>query len=149
MASIDVRINNKVYTIACSPNDEAKVKNLANFMDKKARNIISDHPDISENTMLLMLGMVITDEALKIREKAISLEKELEELHSKTQEIQNRQDKFKEEINMKDQETVYILEKIVSRVGQINDILSDEIKTLTTEITEPKEKSEKETDFFE
>lgn len=148
MASIDVRINNKVYTIACSPNDEAKVKNLANFMDKKARNIISDHPDISENTMLLMLGMVITDEALKIREKAISLEKELEELHSKTQEIQNRQDKFKEEINMKDQETVYILEKIVSRVGQINDILSDEIKTLTTEITEPKEKSEKETDFF-
>lgn len=149
MASIDVRINNKVYTIACSPNDEAKVKNLANFMDKKARNIISDHPDISENTMLLMLGMVITDEALKIREKAISLEKELEELHSKTQEIQNRQNKFKEEINMKDQETVYILEKIVSRVGQINDILSDEIKTLTTEITEPKEKSEKETDFFE
>ena len=149
MASIDVRINNKVYTIACSPNDEAKVKNLANFMDKKARNIISYHPDISENTMLLMLGMVITDEALKIREKSISLEKELEELHSKTQEIQNRQDKFKEEINMKDQETVYILEKIVSRVGQINDILSDEIKTLTTEITEPKEKSEKETDFFE
>ena len=73
MASIDVRINNKVYTIACSPNDEAKVKNLANFMDKKARNIISYHPDISENTMLLMLGMVITDEALKIREKNQSL----------------------------------------------------------------------------
>jgi cell division protein ZapA (FtsZ GTPase activity inhibitor) len=134
--SIDVKILDRFYTVACSSNEEEKVRKLAMFMEKKARLAVENYGIIPERNLLFMIGMMITDEALKVHNKIANFESEISKLQSQIEALSKEQNQQSQDISVKSDETVYILEKVLNRVIQINTSIKDEINKLTNNIEE-------------
>ncbi len=145
--SIDVKILDRLYTVACGADEEEKVRRLTMFMEKKARLIAENHGMISERNLLFMIGMMITDEALKVHSKIANFETEIANLQSQIKALSNEQSQHAQDITIKSDETVYILEKILNRVTQINSSIKDEIKNLSEDVAETLKESDSESDI--
>ena len=71
MASVEVEIAARKYSVACRDGEEAHLRSVAEIVDSKARDAASALGSLSENRQLLFASLLLADE-LKERRSAPS-----------------------------------------------------------------------------
>ena len=137
--SIDIKILDRLYTIACTKDEEARVRNLSLLLEKKAIIIKEKYGILPERNLLFMIALMIADEALKVHTKKSDFENTITQLQNKINILEQNKDKQEQDVTVKVSELSYMLEKILNRIQQINISLKDEIKNLSNNITDNKE----------
>ena len=62
MASVNVTINGRVYQIACYDGQEAHLKRLGGYIDKRIAELIASVGQIGDARLLVMASLLIADE---------------------------------------------------------------------------------------
>ncbi|MBL4739435.1 MAG: cell division protein ZapA [Sneathiella sp.] len=62
MASVTVKVNGRPYPIVCGDGEEEHLKYLAEFVDKKVKDISGMAGNASEGQILLMASLLIADD---------------------------------------------------------------------------------------
>ncbi|MDR1025932.1 MAG: cell division protein ZapA [Lactobacillus sp.] len=62
MAQVTISVNNREYAVATEDGQEARILQLANLMDDKAKMFAGSEGQISENMILVMIGLLLADE---------------------------------------------------------------------------------------
>ena len=62
MPLVNVMVNGRAYTIACDDGEEGHLKELANHVDVKAREVLASVGQVGDVRMLLMAALLIADE---------------------------------------------------------------------------------------
>ena len=72
MAQITITISGREYAIACEDGQEARILQLANILDEKAKAFSDASPYIAENMLLTMVALVLADELSESKKKKAS-----------------------------------------------------------------------------
>jgi len=110
MVNVNIKFNSKDYLLSCDAGQEDNLKELADFLDKKYRDLQNDLGNIGENKLLLISAIKIIDEFFDLKKKVNSKKNEFQELSKKFKEIkflatnyrdekENEISKLREEIN--------------------------------------------------
>ena len=62
MPNISVNISGRNFSVACGEGDENRVRDLAAYVDKKAKMVVNSGSGISENQVLMLTCLVLADE---------------------------------------------------------------------------------------
>lgn len=78
MPLVNVLINGRAYTVACDDGEEAHLRELGQFLDKKVRELAGTvGSQASESRLLLMAGLIISDQLSETMTRVDELEREL------------------------------------------------------------------------
>lgn len=75
MASVDIAINGRPYSLACDDGQEQRILGLARLVDERARRVVSQVGPVSDTLLLLMVSLLMADEvgeAKGIAERAVA-----------------------------------------------------------------------------
>ena len=75
MGQLTVSVNDRSYTVGCDDGEEEHVSLLAEFVDKKVREVSAIGP-AAESRLLLMAALMIADELSEMFEKHDGLQKQ-------------------------------------------------------------------------
>jgi cell division protein ZapA len=64
MPEVNVPINGRAYMVACDDGEEKHLRELGEFFDKRAKELCASVGQVSDTRLLLMTGLVISDELL-------------------------------------------------------------------------------------
>ena len=79
MPLVNVIINGRAYTVACDDGEEEHLRSLGQFLDKRVRELAgSVGSQASESRLLLMAGLIISDELSEARAQVEALRKDLD-----------------------------------------------------------------------
>ena len=137
--SIDIKILDRLYTIACSKDEEQRVRNVSFLLEKKAKIIKEKYGSIPERNMLFMISLMIADEAVKVHSKNANYENDIAELKKQINLFEQKQNQQMQDSDLKLSETIYILEKILNRIQQINSSIKEETQQLSIKINNQEE----------
>jgi cell division protein ZapA len=70
MPLVNVMVNGRAYTIACDEGEEEHLRQLADLVDAKAREVLSSVGQVGDARLLLMAAILIADEHHGGREDA-------------------------------------------------------------------------------
>lgn len=70
MAKVGIHVNNKLFTIACDDGQEARVKQLGQYIDERFRELGQAGAAPNESYMLVLTSLVIADEMFDARDAA-------------------------------------------------------------------------------
>lgn len=76
MPIVNVLINGRAYPITCDDGEEEHLRQLAQFLDSRVRELIASVGQVGDARLLLMAGLLITDELSDARAKLALLEQE-------------------------------------------------------------------------
>lgn len=62
MPLVNVMVNNRAYTIACDDGEEEHLRELAQMVDAKAREVLGSVGQVGDSKLLLMAALLIADE---------------------------------------------------------------------------------------
>lgn len=62
MPLVNVMINSRAYTIACDEGEEEHLRELAQMVDAKAREVLSSVGQVGDSKLLLLAALLIADE---------------------------------------------------------------------------------------
>ncbi len=62
MAQVTVTINDRKYQIACEDGQESHLLRLGNYVDKRAKELLSSVGHVKEDLLLVMTCLLISDE---------------------------------------------------------------------------------------
>jgi cell division protein ZapA len=62
MPLVNVMVNNRAYTIACDDGEEDHLRELAQMVDAKAREVLGSVGQVGDAKLLLMAALLIADE---------------------------------------------------------------------------------------
>ncbi len=83
MAALVVSIAGRNYRIACADGEEARLEELARYVESKIFSMHESFGEIGEQRLNVMAAIAIADEAADARDKAQALEIELKEIREK------------------------------------------------------------------
>ncbi|HEX4026447.1 MAG TPA: cell division protein ZapA [Rhizomicrobium sp.] len=69
MPLVNVMVNNRAYTIACDEGEEEHLKDLAQHVDQKAREVLASVGQVGDTRMLLMAALLMADEHHDLTDK--------------------------------------------------------------------------------
>jgi cell division protein ZapA len=111
MPLVNVLINGRAYTVACDDGEEPHLRELGQFLDKRVRELAGTvGGQASESRLLLMAGLIISDELSESMTRVDELEKELAALRGNGAAHNGHDDSLAE-----------ILEKAAARIETIAD----------------------------
>ncbi|WND04015.1 cell division protein ZapA [Temperatibacter marinus] len=67
MAQVTVSVSDRSYTLACASGEEARLKELADYVDSKVAYLKEKLGHLSEGRALLMAAIMITDELQDVK----------------------------------------------------------------------------------
>lgn len=70
MGQINVQIGGRSYALACRDGEEPRLTRLASHLSHKAEDLTTTLGQMSEPRLLLMAGILVTDELFELREGA-------------------------------------------------------------------------------
>jgi cell division protein ZapA len=70
MASVDVEIASRGYSVACRDGEEAHLRSLAAIVDRKARDAAAAVGSMGEARQLLFASLLLADELKEVRTSA-------------------------------------------------------------------------------
>ncbi|MEH6401784.1 MAG: cell division protein ZapA [Sneathiella sp.] len=76
MASVTVKVNGRPYPIVCGDGEEDHLKYLAEFVNKKAKDLNGMATTASEGQLLLMTSLLIADDLFQAYETIEKLKSE-------------------------------------------------------------------------
>jgi cell division protein ZapA len=62
MPLVNVLVNGHAYTLACDEGEEEHLRELAQFLDKRVRELSSSVGQVGDTRLLLMAGLLVSDE---------------------------------------------------------------------------------------
>ncbi len=68
MGQINVQIGGRSYSLACRDGEEPRLTRLANHLNAKVKDLTGALGQMSEPRLLLMAGILVTDELFELRE---------------------------------------------------------------------------------
>lgn len=80
MGQVKVSINDRSYTVACGDGEEDHVRELAGYISKQVTALAQEVGQVGDARLLLMAGLLVTDELSDALQKAKMLEQEIENL---------------------------------------------------------------------
>lgn len=69
MGHVNVQVAGRPYTLSCRDGEEARLNELAAYIDRKATDVIASIGISSESRTLLMAAVLIADELLELKER--------------------------------------------------------------------------------
>ena len=81
MAVVNLLINGHAYTIACDEGEQARLRELGEYVDKRVQEVMSQiGPSMGDTRLILMAALLIADELSEAMGKIEERERELAEL---------------------------------------------------------------------
>jgi cell division protein ZapA len=77
MAALVVSIAGRSYRIACGEGEEARLEELARYVETKIQSMHENFGEIGEQRINVMAAIAIADESFDARERIVALEQEL------------------------------------------------------------------------
>jgi cell division protein ZapA len=77
MAALVVSIAGRSYRIACGDGEEARLEELARYVETKIQSMHENFGEIGEQRINVMAAIAIADESFDARERIVALEQEL------------------------------------------------------------------------
>jgi len=105
MPLVNVMVNGRAYTIACDEGEEEHLRQLADLVDAKAREVLSSVGQVGDARLLLMAAILIADEHHGGKEDAAGHVAQQVELEGRAEAAETR--------------AVVALEQVASRLEQI------------------------------
>jgi cell division protein ZapA len=96
VANVNIKFNNKDYLLSCDDGQEADLKNLTKFLDKKYSDLTEKLGNIGENKLLLITTIQVIDEYFDLKKKVLSQKKNFESLSEKFKEMKSLAIDYKE-----------------------------------------------------
>ena len=62
MATVDVIVNGRRHTVQCGDGEEARVRKLAAYVEKKLIDLSQGQPQGADSRLMLMVSLLIADE---------------------------------------------------------------------------------------
>ncbi len=78
MAQVDLVVNGRDYTVACDDGQEDHLRRLAAYLDKRVGELSASMGQIGDARLLVMAGLLVSDELMECFEEIKSLKAELE-----------------------------------------------------------------------
>jgi len=82
MPLVNVLVNGRAYTVACDEGEEAHVRDLGQYLDKRVQELSNSVGQVGDTRLLLMAGLIISDELSEALAKLEEREKEVATLRS-------------------------------------------------------------------
>jgi cell division protein ZapA len=76
MALVNVLVNGRAYTVACDDGEEEHLRDLAEYLDKRVRQLVETVGQVGDARLLLMAGLVVVDELAEALGRVAELESE-------------------------------------------------------------------------
>ena len=134
MANVNIKFNNKDYLLSCESGQEENLKELANHLDLKYRELKKNLGNIGESKLLLITSIKMVDDYFDLFKKIKNKKDDFENLSMKFKELRSLAIDYKEE---KEKE---INKEVGHKFGNQNnfnqkiDELNQETETLIEEI---------------
>ncbi len=74
MTVVSLKINGRNYEVACEAGQEAHLRNLAQIMDERVRDLAASIGSVGEPRLLAMVGLMIADELHEAHKQIHDLE---------------------------------------------------------------------------
>ena len=74
MPTISLRVNGRNYRFDCGEGEEAHLRTLADHLDGHLRSLIDAHGAVGDERLLMMVGLMVTDELMEARARIAELE---------------------------------------------------------------------------
>ena len=62
MPELHLTVNGRSYPVSCEPGEEGRIKELAQYLDRKTQEFVAKLGQIGEARLLVLAALVITDE---------------------------------------------------------------------------------------
>jgi len=83
MPLMEVVVNGREYQVACDAGQEDRLRELAQLFDKRVQVLASSVGQVGDARLLLMAGLILTDELSGAAAKVLERDKELAHLKGK------------------------------------------------------------------
>jgi cell division protein ZapA len=83
MPLVEVMVNGREYQVACDTGQEDRLRELAQLFDKRVQVLASSVGQVGDARLLLMAGLVLTDELSGAAAKSAEREREIASLKAK------------------------------------------------------------------
>ena len=97
MANVSIKFNNKDYLLSCDEGQEKNLKELANHLDLKYKNLQKNLGNIGKNKLLLITAIKIVDDYFDLFKKAKNTKSDFEKLSIKFKELKSLAIDYKNE----------------------------------------------------
>ena len=77
MPLVNVLVNGRAYTVACDEGEEAHVREMGQYLDKRVQELSNSVGQAGDTRLLLMAGLIISDELFEALAKLEEREKEI------------------------------------------------------------------------
>lgn len=119
MPLVEVVVNGREYQVGCDNGQEDRLRELAQMLDKRVQVLTSSVGQVGDARLLLMAGLVLTDELSGAMAKSAEREKEVASLKAK---LANGTESF---------------EKAESGIGELLEQAAVRIETIAARIAAP------------
>lgn len=92
MPLVNVMVNNRAYTIACDEGEEDHLRQLAEHVDSKVRELLEEVGQVGDLRLILMAALLITDDYFDAASRLEARAREMGELAGSNNEIAERLD---------------------------------------------------------
>jgi len=133
MANVNIKFNNKDYLLSCDDGQEESLKQLAQHLDSKYKELTKNLGNIGENKLLLITAIQMVDEYFDLFQKVKSTKSDFEKLSIKFKELRSLAIDYKGE---KEKE----IDKLKNELNQFK-AMAEESKNLYEEILDKTTKS--------
>ena len=121
MAQVDITVNGRSYSVACDDGQEDHLHELAAYLDKRVRELAASMGQLGDARLLLMAGLLVSDELSECFQEIKSLRAELDALSQAP-----AQAAAAPETNpVDDERDVELLESLAARLETVAEKLSD------------------------
>ena len=97
MANVNIKFNNKDYLLSCDDGQEENLKELANHLDSKYKELRQNLGHVGENKLLFITAIKIVDDYFDLFKKVKNNKTEFEKLSIKFKELRSLAIDYKDE----------------------------------------------------
>ena len=80
MALVNIMVNGRAYTVACDDGEEDRLRELAGYVDAKAREVLETVGQVGDQRLMLMAALLMADECHEANRRLEVRGKELGDL---------------------------------------------------------------------
>jgi cell division protein ZapA len=84
MAEVEIAVNGRAYKVACDSGQEARLEQLAAYLDRQAVGLARDLGQVGETRLILLAALTVCDELFETRRRLADLERAAAALPAET-----------------------------------------------------------------
>ncbi len=112
MPLVNIMVNQRAYTIACDEGEEEHLRDLAQHVDAKVRELLATVGQVGDARLLLMAGLLITDDYFDAVAQLDQRGRQLDELSAVHEDVKGK-------LGKSEADAAKALEAATKRVGDI------------------------------